>query len=1557
MALKLLSFFSDGSIFYLSVWRHLFDDKFALIGLTRMNATRRGRQTHELAPAEQFRVVAGDFCGVFYEVPQIMGAVPGVTPFQGDPQPSEFYDCASSAFYAPVIDTQMKAHGFVQIERRTEKKVLSFQGFVKAVEQTECRNPPDVPHSRVIGTGNTVGASRTYICDTGFVLVGAETILCGSSGDWQPSLPECRRIPATSCGPPPEVANSRNNYTGENTVGTKIGYSCLPGFYLIGESVVDCQVVEGIWTTPPLCKEIHYDCAIGSTPLPNPEHPIQRPTLNAFPSLRFDCDAEITYWEFYSTATEPTAVYFDVWRQMDEDKYELTGSNRYVANSKGQILFEVPTDFRIKVTRGDFIGIHYESDARAAVVPYFDKNAFRIKRHIVDESIVPVQYYDLLEKNITEHDLQSYITQNYYFSFRSNVLKDSRSPSVKAYAVGIPGCGVPPPVRYAKFTFINDIATYKCFAEFEMTGDATIRCRKGKWQTPPTCQLKALCALGKPVVNRPPLGLGSYLTVFINNQFTCEGVLTEWEIYSNSNRGTVVYLDVWEPIRDQPNSFRRVGSNKFAGNERGLIKFRVPVNKQIYVKPGMLFGYHYDSTQLNQDALVIPHASSSAPEPWTLSDLFDAYIISYDEDQLQLQSDVVTVEEGVTTKELRIPALKATVRSALADCGAPRGIPNGGVRYGKTHQGAVATYYCIDGYTVYGEANVTCRGDETWGQAPTCKEMCNVGRDEVKNYPEASTVTNLWLNVFEGLQFTCPGRVIAWKFYSRIPDAIVYFGVWEKMPSRNSQTETWRLVRANQIKVRQPGLQTYPLSPDEQIYVRPGQAVGIHYEKSEGSLSDLVVPTTYSFTAHGDKLFDTHVIDWGNVDIMANDGIVTFDPQQNRRSWLNEKRAPALQALVEQTEMSCFGGWIIADNPGIEPTVWLTLFLDIRFQCSMEIESWEFFSLSDDGTTVFLDVWREVEGRKYELIGSNSVQVNKKGRNVYQVDQADRIRVASGDFIGIHYAKREGPGVIVYFNEKLTGNFQGQLSSYLEKDVREVDIRDEIKTSYYVAFVNQRPQIGRVPSLMALGREFSDCGMPARISNGYFTVKTTTVGSVATYACHKEYKLVGNIIATCKKDLRWTEAPKCVLKEQCNVGPQVYPQALPNAGAWLTVFTNMVVTCHGRIAGWTFYSNTAGNPIYFAVWEKITEIDYHMVGSNRVIPTRTGLQTIAVNPDEMILVRPGHVIGYHYDDTRLPQSLLVLPHADEAMPGPYKGADMYDVYVEPLSHYQIQQERNRIRFSSVKFLNNRIAALQASIQESDFNCVAGQVYGNNDGTPPAQALNIFPSLQFPCSLEVRSWEFYSMKDDGTVVYFDVWRKVGDDKFELVGSNRIQATAIGQQVYEVPPKLRIRFVVLYFLGLFNFLFAFAFRAGVGDFIGIHYETSNGDGVVPYFTHLNPGRYLGQLQDFLDKVVGHAGIMQEINKNFYVSFGKDMQLKKKIPALIALGNRLPGCGMPPSLLFGAFSVQNTEIDAVAVYSCYEGFELIGQPTAICASDNTWSNPPSCQLKSKSWLIINF
>ena len=56
----------------------------------------------------------------------------------------------------------------------------------------ECGDP-GVPQngSRQL-SGRTAGSSVAYRCDSGFELVGAQTLRCMDSGEWSDRLPQCR---------------------------------------------------------------------------------------------------------------------------------------------------------------------------------------------------------------------------------------------------------------------------------------------------------------------------------------------------------------------------------------------------------------------------------------------------------------------------------------------------------------------------------------------------------------------------------------------------------------------------------------------------------------------------------------------------------------------------------------------------------------------------------------------------------------------------------------------------------------------------------------------------------------------------------------------------------------------------------------------------------------------------------------------------------------------------------------------------------------------------------------------------------------------------------------------------------------------------------------------------------------------------------------------------------------------------------------------------------------------------------------------------------------------
>ena len=53
----------------------------------------------------------------------------------------------------------------------------------------------------------------------------------------------------------------------------------------------------------------------------------------------------------------------------------------------------------------------------------------------------------------------------------------------------------------------------------------------------------------------------------------------------------------------------------------------------------------------------------------------------------------------------------------------------------------------------------------------------------------------------------------------------------------------------------------------------------------------------------------------------------------------------------------------------------------------------------------------------------------------------------------------------------------------------------------------------------------------------------------------------------------------------------------------------------------------------------------------------------------------------------------------------------------------------------------------------------------------------------------------------------------------------------------------------------------------------------------------------------------------------------------------------CPPPPSVRHGLVSFASLHVQSVAIYSCEEGFELIGSNVAVCLPNATWSEPPNC------------
>ncbi|CAH2318621.1 Hypothetical predicted protein [Pelobates cultripes] len=94
--------------------------------------------------------------------------------------------------------------------------------------------------------------SVKYTCNAGFTLVGVDTISCTATGTWSSAVPECK---VQICPIPNSVSNGafdpkKAQYIYQDSV----NFTCNPGFLLVGADSISCMTT-GIWSSAePECK-------------------------------------------------------------------------------------------------------------------------------------------------------------------------------------------------------------------------------------------------------------------------------------------------------------------------------------------------------------------------------------------------------------------------------------------------------------------------------------------------------------------------------------------------------------------------------------------------------------------------------------------------------------------------------------------------------------------------------------------------------------------------------------------------------------------------------------------------------------------------------------------------------------------------------------------------------------------------------------------------------------------------------------------------------------------------------------------------------------------------------------------------------------------------------------------------------------------------------------------------------------------------------------------------------------------------------------------------------
>ncbi|CAN9509297.1 unnamed protein product [Ophioblennius macclurei] len=116
-----------------------------------------------------------------------------------------------------------------------------------------------VPHLHASSVEVSPGAQVQLSCDPGFYLVGEPLLQCQNKGEWSHPLPSCARV---SCGPPPPLEHG-SFQASDFLAGSFVAYECSAGFYLLGDAKVRCSN-GGKWGgNAPACLDVD-ECALGS---------------------------------------------------------------------------------------------------------------------------------------------------------------------------------------------------------------------------------------------------------------------------------------------------------------------------------------------------------------------------------------------------------------------------------------------------------------------------------------------------------------------------------------------------------------------------------------------------------------------------------------------------------------------------------------------------------------------------------------------------------------------------------------------------------------------------------------------------------------------------------------------------------------------------------------------------------------------------------------------------------------------------------------------------------------------------------------------------------------------------------------------------------------------------------------------------------------------------------------------------------------------------------------------------------------------------------------------
>ncbi|KAK9877979.1 hypothetical protein WA026_020194 [Henosepilachna vigintioctopunctata] len=147
-------------------------------------------------------------------------------------------------------------HILVGRKTRTCLDTGFYDAFPPTCRQIQCGYPANIANGEYTLVNDSVGyLSRViYKCDEGYQLLHRAELICDVDARWNGPPPRCKLI---ECSGSIEIENGFYELlnSNETVFGTKVRYTCKPGYKLVGPRQITCLANEQYDALPPTCQE------------------------------------------------------------------------------------------------------------------------------------------------------------------------------------------------------------------------------------------------------------------------------------------------------------------------------------------------------------------------------------------------------------------------------------------------------------------------------------------------------------------------------------------------------------------------------------------------------------------------------------------------------------------------------------------------------------------------------------------------------------------------------------------------------------------------------------------------------------------------------------------------------------------------------------------------------------------------------------------------------------------------------------------------------------------------------------------------------------------------------------------------------------------------------------------------------------------------------------------------------------------------------------------------------------------------------------------------------